>query len=61
MPKVLCFDCGYSFEVEYNITNPTKKCPKCLDKAQDSMLDAIVGKGVQGWALHILSGLVLII
>lgn len=48
MPKVLCFDCGYSFEVEYNITNPTKKCPKCLDKAQDSMLDAIFGKRVQG-------------
>ena len=31
MPKVLCFDCGGSFEVEFDIKNPTKQCPKCKD------------------------------
>ena len=44
MPKVLCFDCGGMFEVSYQTSKPTKQCPKCIDKLQDQMLDAIFGK-----------------
>lgn len=33
MPKVLCFDCGYMFEVAYGTPNPTLKCPKCKGKS----------------------------
>jgi uncharacterized paraquat-inducible protein A len=29
---VLCFDCGGSFNVPYDTPNPTRACPKCLDK-----------------------------
>jgi DNA-directed RNA polymerase subunit RPC12/RpoP len=29
MPKVLCFDCGGNFEVDYDTAEPTKQCPKC--------------------------------
>ena len=29
MPKVLCFDCGYMYEIAYGTPNPTKQCPKC--------------------------------
>lgn len=31
MPKVLCFNCGGMFEVDYDTKNPTQKCPKCTD------------------------------
>ena len=39
MPKVLCFDCGGSFEVKYEIKNPTKQCPKCFGKVKNKMMD----------------------
>jgi len=29
MPKVLCFDCGGSFEVDYDTPKPTQQCPQC--------------------------------
>lgn len=34
MPKVLCFDCGAYFDVDYYIKNPTKKCLKCIKKCK---------------------------
>jgi predicted nucleic acid-binding Zn ribbon protein len=44
MPKVVCFDCGASFEVGYDIKNPTKQCPKCLAKVKNKMMDIGFGK-----------------
>lgn len=38
MPKVLCFDCGYMFEVAYGTKEPTKQCPKCQG-SKDSLWD----------------------
>ena len=29
MPKVLCFNCGVTFEVDYDSKKPTKQCKKC--------------------------------
>jgi hypothetical protein len=29
MIKILCFDCGISFEIPAYITNPTSRCPDC--------------------------------
>jgi hypothetical protein len=29
MPKTLCFDCGYMFEMPYGTKEITKQCPKC--------------------------------
>jgi predicted Zn-ribbon and HTH transcriptional regulator len=43
MPEVLCFDCGYAFEVDYDTPRPTKKCPKCLDKVENKMIDIMFG------------------
>ena len=31
MPQVLCFDCGGTFEVDYDTPKPTQQCPKCKD------------------------------
>jgi hypothetical protein len=39
MPKVLCFNCGGSFIVNYDIKNPTKQCPRCVDNMQNKMMD----------------------
>jgi DNA-directed RNA polymerase subunit RPC12/RpoP len=44
MPEVLCFDCGSTFDVEYDTLRPTKQCPKCLDKLENKMLDIMFGK-----------------
>ena len=44
MPKVLCFDCGASFEVKYEIKKPTKQCPKCAAKVENKMMDIGFGK-----------------
>jgi predicted Zn-ribbon and HTH transcriptional regulator len=38
MPKVLCFDCGYMFEIAYGTPNPTAQCPKCKGKS-----DIVIG------------------
>ena len=68
MPKVVCFDCGASFEVGYDVKNPTKQCPKCLSKVKNKMMDIGFGKDdfyktqkSFEWSLIILTGLVLII
>jgi predicted Zn-ribbon and HTH transcriptional regulator len=39
MPNVLCFTCGGSFKVDFNVKEPTKKCPKCLSKPTNKMVD----------------------
>lgn len=44
MPVVLCFDCGGTFEVNYDTQNPTKQCPKCLDKPENKMMSIGFGK-----------------
>jgi hypothetical protein len=44
VPKVLCFDCGDSFEVKYDVKNPIKQCPNCPNKPQNKMMDIGFGK-----------------
>jgi len=44
MPKVLCFKCGNEFNIDYGISNPTKRCPKCLDKIQDTYISFLLRK-----------------
>jgi hypothetical protein len=39
MPKVLCFDCGSSFEVDYGTLEPTKQCSKCKIKLWETQVD----------------------
>jgi hypothetical protein len=38
-PKVLCFDCGGTFNVEYGVANPTEQCPKCNTEEISSELE----------------------
>lgn len=44
MPKVLCFNCGGSFDVNFDVSEPTKKCPKCLSKFENKMMEIGFGK-----------------
>jgi predicted Zn-ribbon and HTH transcriptional regulator len=31
MPRVLCFDCGSTFDIGYGVEKPTQQCPNCKD------------------------------